>query len=194
MSRTVAWIGGGLASLALLATGLFLVAPGDRTEADILGRGDYILATTGGDAFTEDTLKGAPSAVFFGFAQCPEVCPTTLADIDHWNATLVEEGRSPLRAFFVTVDPERDSLEMMEDYVTWATGVIGVSGSPEEVTKAMRAFRIYARKQPLEGGDYTMDHSAMVLLFDADGRPTGTVAYREEPEQALDKFRRLVLG
>jgi protein SCO1/2 len=163
--------------------------PGDRIETDALGRGDYVLATTGGGAFTEDTLKGAPSAVFFGFAQCPEVCPTTLADIDYWNAALVGEGLAPLRAFFVTVDPERDSLEMMDDYVTRATGV---TGSVEEVTKAMHAFRIYARKQPLKGGDYTMDHSAMVLLFDADGRPAGTIAYREEPEQALDKFRRLV--
>ncbi|MBE3637591.1 SCO family protein [Mangrovicoccus algicola] len=155
-----------------------------------LGRGDYELATTSGESFTEDTLRGAPSAVFFGFTHCPEVCPTTLGEVDGWKSVLSEEGRD-LRVFFVTVDPERDTLEVLGDYVSWVPGVTGVSGSPDEVAEAIRAFRIYAAKVPLEDGGYTMDHSASVLLFDAKGRLSGVIPYQAEDERALSAIREL---
>ena len=78
--------------------------------------------------------------------------------------------------------------------MTWAEGVTGVSGSAEEIAKAIRAFRIYAQKVPLDGGGYTMDHSSMVLLFDKDGRFFQPIAYQEDPERAVAKIRRLQAG
>ena len=130
--------------------------------------------------------------MFFGFTHCPEVCPTTLGDVTYWQELLAEEGKGPLRVYFVTVDPERDTPEMLEDYVSWAPGVIGVSGDPDEVDKAIKAFRVYTRKVPLDDGDYTMDHSAFVLLFDATGRFDQPISYGEETGRAMTKIRRLV--
>lgn len=188
-----AWAG--LAIVALAALWLVVLEPRlNETVADTLGQGDYELVTTDGGTFTEATLDGAASAVFFGFTHCPEVCPTTLGDIGMWQEILAEEGDGPIRAYFVTVDPERDTPEILDDYVSWAEGVTGVSGSPEEVDKAIRAFRIFAQKVPLDDGGYTMDHSVIVLLFDEDGRFVEPITYREDPDKAVEKIRRLLAG
>lgn len=156
-----------------------------------LGQGDYRLAATDGREFTQDTLKGQPSAVFFGYTHCPDVCPTTLGDIATWQQELGPEARD-LRVFFITVDPERDPVETLRDYVSWVPGVIGVSGAPEEIAKAVKAFRIYARKSPTQGGGYNMDHSSTMLLFDRDGQYAGLIAYQEEHERAMTSLRRLL--
>ena len=157
--------------------------------ANSIGPGDYRLTTTSGAVFTEDTLKDGPTAVFFGFTHCPEVCPTSLGDIAAFQDELGPEEQ--IRVYFVTVDPERDQLDQLRDYVTWAPGVEGVSGSREEIDKAIRAFRIYARKVPLEDGGYTMDHSANILLFDQNGRFFEPIGYREETDRAVEKIRRM---
>ena len=185
-------IGGlwGLALLALLAVAwVRIIGPTfNQSVAATIGPGDYHLTTTGGEAFTEDTLKGAPTAVFFGFTHCPEVCPTSLGDIAAFQEEL---GAEKIRVFFVTVDPERDTLDMLRDYVGWAPDVQGVSGPREEIDKAIKAFRIYARKVPLEDGDYTMDHSANILLFDRKGRFFEPIGYQEATERAVAKIRRM---
>ena len=170
----------------VLAPQLAPVGPGT------IGRGDYRLVASDGTAFTEETLQGTPSAVFFGFTHCPDVCPTTLGDIARWQKALGEEG--PIRAFFVTVDPERDTREVLADYISWAPGVTGVTGSPSEIEKAVEAFRIYASKVPLDEGGYTMEHSAMVLLFDENGRFFESIGYHEDFDRAVDKIRRLMAG
>lgn len=155
--------------------------------ASVVGPGDYVLETTDGQPFTEATLKGQPTAVFFGFTHCPEVCPTTLGDIASWQEQL-GKGRQ-IRSFFVTVDPERDTVDQLREYVTWVPGAQGVSGSRAEIDKAIRAFRIYANRIPLDDGDYTMDHSTHVLLFDASGRFYKPIGYQENLETALRKIR-----
>lgn len=184
----------GLVALAAAGT-LWLWLGRAPTQAELLGslgHGDYRLATTAGEPFTEATLQGAPSAVFFGFTHCPEVCPTTLGDIGAWQEALAAEGEGPLRVFFVTVDPERDTAETLRDYVSWVPDVTGVTGSREEAEAAIRAFRVYAQKVPLDDGDYTMDHSAMVLLFDKKGRFFAPIAYQEDLDRAMETIRRLM--
>lgn len=184
--------------VALLALGGFvwLQMAGPRGSdplnlADTLGQGDYTLNATDGTAFTADTLKGGATAVFFGFTHCPEVCPTTLGDVATWQDALAGDGQA-LRVFFVTVDPERDTVNALRDYVSWVPGVVGVSGPRDQVDKAEAAFRIYARQVPLDGGGYTMDHSAFVLLFDAQGRFFETIGYQEGTDRALAKIRRMI--
>jgi len=170
----------------------FIAPTFEQSLADTIGPGDYELVTTSGETFTEETLEGGPSAIFFGFTHCPEVCPTSLGDIATWQEELGPDEQ--LRVFFVTVDPERDTVDVLRDYVTWVPGAEGVSGTPEEVEKALRAFRVYARKVPLDGGDYTMDHSANVLLFDEDGRFFEPVGYQEDFDRVLAKIRRMQAG
>ena len=156
-----------------------------------LGQGDYRATATGGTAFTQDSLKGQPSAVFFGFTNCPDVCPTTLGDIASWREELGDQAKD-LRVFFVTVDPERDPIDTLREYVSWVPGVIGVSGTPDEMAKVIKAFRIYARKSPSKDGSYSMDHSSTMLLFDRNGEYAGLIGYQEERSRALASLRRLL--
>lgn len=184
-----------LAAAAIAAVGWFTFAKPtlQARAADELGVGDYQLVATDGTDFTQDTLLGAPSAVFFGFTHCPEVCPTTLSDIGVWKDEIGEEA-DDLRVYFVTVDPERDTGEALEAYVGWLDGALGVTGSRAEIDKAQAAFRIYSRKVDTSDGDYTMDHSAYVMLFDAEGRFFEPVGYQEDFERAVGKLRRLLEG
>ena len=176
-----------LSAFSFTALGEYL----NEDLADAIGQGDYELATTDGKSFTSASLTGEPSMVFFGFAHCPEVCPTTLGDIGLWQDILAEERKGPIRAFFITVDPERDSIEMLEDYVSWVPGVVGVSGTLKDTDAVIEAFRIFVRKIPLESGSYTMDHSASVLLFDENGSFVEAIRYQEDLENVLEALRRL---
>ena len=188
----VAIAGGVAIALALTAGWVRVREPRlNPPVADTLGQGDYVLAATDGTTFTEETLHGAPSAVFFGFTHCPEVYPTTLGEIAVWQEALAEDGEA-LRVFFITVDPERDTQDVLGDYVSWVPGVTGVTGSRAEIDKAIESFRVHAQKVPLEGGGYTMDHSAFVLLFDAEGRLDAPIGYREDPGRAIAKIRELI--
>lgn len=193
MQRKLTVVLWALAALALVGFGAWkALGVGVKEQvADTLGRGDYQLTTTDGTPFTQASLKGQPSAVFFGFTHCPDVCPTTLADISGWQDTLAKDGET-LRVFFVTVDPERDTAPLLAAYVGWVPGVTGVTGTPEEVAKAVKAFRTYAKKVPLEGGGYTMDHSANVLLFDRNGRLFEPIGYQEDTTRVIEKIRRLL--
>ncbi len=144
-----------------------------------------------GQPITEAAFRGKPSAVFFGFTHCPEVCPTTLFELDGWLKTLGDEG-GDIRAYFVTVDPERDTVEVMKNYVgNVSDGIVAITGEPEKVPAMAKAFGIYWRKVDLEDGDYTMDHTASVLLLDGRGDFFGTIAYEENPDTALAKLKRL---
>jgi protein SCO1/2 len=108
-----------------------------------------------------------------------------------WQEALATDGQA-LNVYFVTVDPERDTVDTLRDYVSWVPGVTGVSGTPEQVKAAEAAFRIYARQVPLDGGGYTMDHSASVLLFDDQGRFYEPIGYQEGTDRALAKIRRMI--
>jgi len=151
----------------------------------------FALVDQKGAPITEAAFRGQPSAIFFGFTHCPEVCPTTLFELDGWLKKLGDEGKN-LRAYFVTVDPERDTAAIMDTYVTNVSDrITGITGEPDKVHAMAKAFGIYSRKVDLEGGDYTMDHTASVILLDGDGAFAGTIAYEENPDTALAKLKRL---
>lgn len=160
-------------------------------QRDSFGRGDYVLEATDGTTFTEASLEGHPSAVFFGFTHCPDVCPTTLGEIGVWQEELGDTAKD-LRFWFVTVDPERDSVDQLREYLSWTPGVTGAAGTRAEADKAIAAFRVYAKKVPLSDGSYTMDHTPYVMLFGRNGRFVQTIAYREETGSAIDKLRALI--
>ena len=151
----------------------------------------FQLVDENGAEITEAAFRGHPSAVFFGFTHCPEVCPTTLYEMDAWLAKLGEEGKD-IRAFFVSIDPERDTPDVLKKYVTAVSErITGITGEPDKVAAMAKAFGIFVRKVELEGGDYTMDHTASVLLLDRTGDFFGTIAYGENPDTALAKLKRL---
>lgn len=190
--RLGAW---GILGLVLLAVAWiqFLSSRLEETLSDTLGRGDYRLTATDGTVFTQETLIGEPTAVFFGFTHCPEVCPTTLGDIATWQYELTgSDTETAIRAYFVTIDPERDTVDVLDDYVSWAPGVTGLTGSRADIDKAIKSFAIYARRVPGDEENYNMDHSALVLLFDEDGRMFEPIGYGEGVDRAVDKIKRLL--
>lgn len=151
----------------------------------------FTLTDQNGAEITEAAFRGHPTALFFGFTHCPEVCPTTLFEMDGWLKTLGDEGKD-IRAYFISVDPERDTPELMKSYVgNVSDRIVGITGDPEKVAAMAKAFGIFWRKVPLEDDDYTMDHTASVLLLDSDGAFSGTISYGENPDTAIAKLKRL---
>ncbi len=143
---------------------------------------------------TEAAFRGHPTVVFFGFTHCPEVCPTTLYELNGWLARIGDEGKD-IRAYFVSIDPERDTPELLKAYVsTVSDRIVGITGEPDKIAAMAKAFGIFARRVELEGGDYTMDHTASILLLDSAGAFAGTIAYGENPDTAIEKLRRLAKG
>lgn len=154
----------------------------------------FTLVDMRGNEITEEAFRNKPSAVFFGFTHCPEVCPTTLFELDGWLTELGADG-DKINAYFVTVDPERDPPETVNAYVSNVSPrILGVSGEPDKVFEMARSFGIYWKKVDLEGGDYTVDHTASIILLDRSGDFAGTIAYGENPKNALAKLKRLADG
>lgn len=144
-----------------------------------------------GEQITEQALRGHPSVVFFGFTHCPEVCPTTLYELDGWLKELGEEGED-IEAYFVTIDPERDTPEVIGDYVANVSDrITAISGDPEKVEEMARGFHVYFKRVDTDDGGYTMDHTASVFLLDSQGRFRKTIAYGESSDTAIQKLRDL---
>jgi protein SCO1 len=132
--------------------------------------GPFRLVDQNGAPFSDQNLKGKPFLVFFGFTHCPDVCPTSLFEISEIMRKL---GRDADRtaAVFITVDPERDTAASMKDYLaSFDPHIRGLTGDPAALAAVAKAYRVYYKKVPLDGGDYTMDHTAIVYLMDKDGR------------------------
>ena len=148
-------------------------------------------ATTGGKVSNEDLL-GRPTAVFYGFTHCPEVCPATLYSLSQIVES-IGAAANDLQIVFVTVDPERDSVAILKEYIGAINeDAIGLSGSPEAIDTMRKAFGIFAEKTPLDDGDYTIDHTATVFLYDAQGALSGTIAWGEADDFAEAKLRGLL--
>lgn len=174
---------GGRGSAIVQASGLAPGAP--------LG-GPFSLLDQNGAPITEAVFRDKPSAVFFGFTHCPDVCPTTLMEAAGWMQELGADA-DRMRFVFVTVDPGRDTPEVLDQYLSaFSEKIIGISGAPEKVDAMARDHKIYFSRAPLEGGDYSMDHTASVLLLDETGSLVGTIAQGEPRDAVIGKLKRLV--
>lgn len=152
----------------------------------------FTLVDQNGAEITEAAFRGHPSAIFFGFTHCPEICPTTLFELNGWLDKIGDEGKD-IHAYFVTVDPERDTVDVLKNYVSnLSNRIMGITGEPDKVHEMAKAFGIYFKKVDLDQGDYTMDHTASVLLLNANGDFAGTIAYGENPDTAIAKLKRLI--
>jgi len=196
--RTIGLLAAAVLAVALTVVGFTIVTGSSRsgpgqsrsTGVATVG-GPFTLTGTDGKTVTEKDLLGKPSAIFFGFTFCPEVCPTTLFEL----TTLAEQlgpDADKLNFVFISVDAERDGPEQMKQYLTaFDSRIIGLTGTPQQIDAAAKAFKIYYTKVPVENGDYTMDHTASVLLMDAQGKFFGTMAYEETADVMLAKLKRL---
>ena len=152
--------------------------------------GPFQLTDQSGQAVTEKNLKGRPTLIFFGFTHCPDVCPTSLFEISEVLRALGKDAEK-VNAFFVSVDPERDTQVKMKDYLSsFDPHLKGLTGDPDAVAKVLSAYRVYAKKVPLKGGDYTMDHTALIYLMDRDGQFVAPFNLKRTPEEAAKDLKR----
>jgi protein SCO1/2 len=152
--------------------------------------GPFQLTDQAGHTVTEKSLQGRPTLIFFGFTHCPDVCPTSLFEISEVLKAMGGDA-DRVNAYFISVDPERDTTAAMKDYLSsFDPHLEGLTGNPEEVAKVITAYRVYARKVPLKDGDYTMDHTALIYLMDRDGRFVAPFNLKQTPEAAAADLKR----
>ncbi|HEY0568160.1 MAG TPA: SCO family protein [Xanthobacteraceae bacterium] len=152
--------------------------------------GPFQLTDQAGESVTDQSLKGRPTLIFFGFTHCPDVCPTSLFEISEVLRAMGKDA-DRVNAYFVSVDPERDTAAAMKDYLSsFDPHLKGLTGDPPAVAKVLSAYRVYARKVPLKDGDYTMDHTALIYLMDREGRFVSPFNMKRSPEQAASELKR----
>lgn len=199
LTRWLAWGAVAVVGFALLATtGGWLVTDGPlgpgrvaTGPSSLAIGGPFRLTDHRGRAVTEQDFRGQPMAIFFGFTHCPDVCPTTLNEMTGFIEALGTDAER-IQWLFVSVDSERDTPQAMAGYLeAFDRRITGLSGTEAQVAEVARAFRVYYQRVPLEGGGYTMDHSASIFLLDAQGRFAGTVDNKESERVALEKLRML---
>ena len=189
----------GLCFLAIGVMGqLFLsVTKPDLTSAGFgsLADAEFRLVTDQGQEISADDLIGKPTAIYFGFTWCPDICPTTLSQMADIKADLMTQnlaGAAALQLVFFTVDPERDTVFQMSEYVSLFAGdIIGITGTIDQINNALPQFGVYAKRIEQSDGDYLIDHTASVYLYDRDGQFKGTISPAEPYEMALGKLERL---
>ena len=132
---------------------------------------DFSLLDQSRKPFGPESFRGQWDVVFFGFTHCPDICPVTLQSLSVARRELQESGQRPLpRIVLVSVDPERDTPELMAQYVDYfGDENVGISGELDEIRKLAQSLYVYFDKVPLDGDDYTVDHSPAVLVIDPDG-------------------------
>jgi len=152
--------------------------------------GPFQLTDQSGQTVTDKDMQGRPTLIFFGFTHCPDVCPTSLFEISEVLRAMGPDA-DRVNAYFISVDPERDSAAAMKEYLSsFDPRLKGLSGPPEDLAKVISEYRVYAKKVPLKDGDYTMDHTALVYLMDREGKFVAPFNLKRTPEEAAVDLRR----
>ena len=188
-----------LAGFVILGAGAFLALSLHETPRGAAGTllasaigGPFQLVDQNGKTVTNADLKGKWSLVYFGYTHCPDACPTALNDI---SIALDELGpkRDAVRPVFITVDPERDTPDVLKSYVTaFDAPILALTGTPEEIAQAAKDYRVYYAKHPEAGGDYSMDHSSVIYVMDPEGRFTASFTHENTPEQIAERLKKLL--
>lgn len=204
MKRRTFWTGLAVLATAALLGSVVLVA--DRLSPQKVEQGQgraaiggpFALTDHTGQAVTQDILKGKATLVYFGYSFCPDVCPTDLQLVGQALDALTEEERADVQALFITVDPERDTVQQMAEYVPlFHPQLRGLTGTAEQVDTATKAYRAYYKKVSAEEAgtsDYLMDHSAFIYLMDRNGDFVRVFGHGVDPAEMVEWVRKVRAG
>ncbi len=174
--------------LALVSVAAWLTFSGPGAPPPSSIGAPFRLMGSDGKSVSDADLKGDVVVMFFGFTHCPDVCPTALFEVSELFRKLGDGAK--VRGVFVSVDPERDTPEILKDYLSsFDKRIIGLSGDRAALDPMLKAYRVYARKNPAANGEYSMDHSAIVYLLDKQMRFIGPLNMGDA-EVALKEIRK----
>src|SRR3979490_2454751 len=152
--------------------------------------GPFQLSDQAGQTVTEKSMQGRPTLVFFGFTHCPDLCPTSLFEISEVLRAMGKDA-DRVNAYFISVDPERDTAAAMKDYLSsFDPHLKGQTVDAHAMEKVIAGFRVYAKKVPLKDGDYTMDQAALIFLMDRDGHFVSPFNLKRTPDEAATALKR----
>ena len=141
---------------------------------------------------TQDSFEGPFTAIFFGFTHCPDVCPMTLNKIDIVLSKLDNDKKKNLKFFFISVDPERDTPQVVKDYLSsFENDFIGITGEPEKIYLLSQSWGILSQKIFLENGEYNIDHSSPIILL-KNGKYVERISYRDDIKKTLKIFKKFL--
>ena len=181
--RVLLLVGGIAAAVVIGLSSLIAVETGSANGMRRIG-GPFAMTEMTGHAVTEADLRGRPTALFFGFTRCPATCPVTLQVLTNVLGRMGPDA-DRLNVVFVSVDPDRDTPDAMRAYLgSFDPRIRGFTGTQAQLAAMAEAYKVQYRRVPLDGGDYTMDHTAAVILVDARGRFAGTVT-SDDDETAI---------
>lgn len=190
-SRQLSFILWGFAAaLTILAVAVYGLLPGGGRNGGAQIGGPFAMIAQDGRIVTDRDLAGRPYLVFFGYTHCPDFCPTALYDISTVFKAMGPDKK--IAALFITVDPERDTPDMLKTYLdSFDSRIIGLTGDKAKTEAVARAFRVYVKKIPSEkGDDYTVDHTAAVYLVDKTGRFVSAFNLAKPAKQAARELER----
>jgi protein SCO1 len=186
------------ALLAVLGgAGLRFAATKDRAPVQSTSRsavigGPFALIDTDGKTVTDRSYRGKWMLIDFGYTFCPDACPTALTNV---SAALDRLGRDAdaIQPLFITVDPKRDTVAAMADYLkSFSPRIVGLTGTQAQTDAAAKAYRVYVAPQKGEGDDYLIDHSAYFYLMDRDGKFVNVIAGSASGDDIAAKLRQLM--
>ena len=154
--------------------------------------GPFQLVDQNGKRVSDADLKGKWQLLFFGYTHCPDACPTALNEIALALDRLGDK-RNAVRVVFITVDPERDTPEVLKTYVqSFDASIVALTGSPHQVAQAAKAYRVFYAKHPRPDGGYDMDHSAVIYVMDPQGRFTATFTPDTSAPAIAERLQKLL--
>jgi len=151
----------------------------------------FILTDVNNNPITEKSFQSPATALFFGFTHCPDVCPLTLTKLKIISEQL-KKDQNKLKIFFISIDPERDTPELVKDYLeSFGKQFIGITGKSEKIFKLAISWGILKEKIFTEDGEYTLNHSSQVILL-KDGKYVDTIKQQDDIKKSLKKIKKLL--
>jgi protein SCO1/2 len=192
-ARLLVTLGSFVAGLVLV-TAVIMLAVGQNGASKLpqvaaIG-GPFSLTDQNGRTVTDQDLKGKPLLVFFGFTNCPDICPTTMFEISEIMRKLGPDG-DRVHPVFITVDPERDTPQALKDYLSsFDPRMTALTGDEASIAAVAKAYRVYYKRVPLDEGGYTMDHTAIVYLMGKDGHFISPFSLKRTTDAAVADLRK----
>ena len=152
----------------------------------------FELVDSNGNKITEKALIGSPTALFFGFAHCPDVCPLTL----HRMSLLMEKlgkKQNKLKVYFITLDPKRDTWQFLNEYLkSFNERIVGITGESKKIKALAKSWGIHSKKVSSQGENYLIDHTGLVILLDQNGNFSSTIDYKDDFESSLKAIKSIL--